>query len=252
MSRSHGRASEILYGRNAAIEALRGRRRHHRLYVVHGADRQERVAELLEHAGQLGLPVSRLHANEIERIAGAVNHQGIALETGPYPYTDQKEILQDPNRRPIVFLDHLQDPQNIGTLFRTANAAGVAGFVIPDRRSASVTPAVVNASAGAVEHLRVARVTNLGRAIEECKEAGYWIVALEHREEARTIFSESIPEPTGLLIGSEGKGIGPALLAHADLVARIPMIGEVASLNAAVAGSIALYELYRRRLENEP
>lgn len=243
------RGSEILYGRNAVIEALHGRRRHRHLFVSRGAERQERVAQLLRDAAVLRLPVVRLQAGEFDQIAGDVNHQGVALETSPYPYTDLEDLVADPAKRPIVFLDHLQDPQNLGTLLRTADATGVGGLVIPDRRSASITPAVVNTSAGAVEHLNVARVTNLARAIEMCKETGYWIAALEHSADAGLLFTSDIPEPTGLLIGSEGKGIAPSLMSHCDLVVQIPMVGQVASLNAAIAGSIALYELLRRRLK---
>ncbi len=242
---------EVLYGRNAVIEATRGRRQHRRLYVASGADRQDRVAELLNHAHELGLPVSRPHLRDLDRVAGDVNHQGVVLETGGYPYVGLDDVLDQSSQRPILILDHIQDPQNLGTLLRTAEATGVAGVVIPDRRSASITPAVVNASSGAVELLRVARVTNLGRALESCKESGYWIVALEHREDAETLFTSAIPEPTGLLIGSEGKGIGPALVGHCDVMVTIPMVGRIESLNAAVAGSIALYELLRRRLESE-
>lgn len=249
MSGSLARGFEILYGRNAVIEAVRGSRQHRRLFVAHGAERQERLAALLNLARDRRIPVLRVHAHEIDQIAGSVNHQGIALETSAYPYADLDEIARDSRRRPIVFLDHVQDPQNLGTLLRTAEATGAAGLVIPDRRSASITPAVVNASAGAVEHVRVARVTNLARAVEACKEAGYWIIALEHREDAGPLFTTTIPEPTGVLIGSEGKGIGPSLMSHCDVVLRIPMVGKVESLNAAVAGSIMLYELLRRRLE---
>ncbi len=241
------RRAEILYGRNAVIEALRGRRTHRRLHVAHGAERQERVAELLTRARELNLPVSRIHVRELDQFVGDVNHQGVALETSPFPYVDLEQILADERRAPILVLDHVQDPQNLGSLLRTAEATGVAGVVFPDRRSASITPAVVNASAGAVELLSVTRVTNLARALESCKEAGYWVLALEHQEHARSIFVESIPEPIVLLIGSEGKGVGPALLRNADLVVDIPMAGRIESLNAAVAGSIALYELLRRR-----
>ncbi len=248
MSPAADRHLEILYGRNAVIEALRGRRAHHRLYVAHGAERQDRVGELLSRAHGMRIPVSREHVREMDQTTGNVNHQGVALETSPYPYVSLEEVLGDARNRPILMLDHLQDPQNLGSLLRTAEATGVAGIVFPDRRAAGITPAVVNASAGAVEHLRIARVTNLARSLATCKEVGYWALALEHQENARSIFVESLPDPAVLLIGSEGKGVGPALLRHADLVVSIPMEGRIESLNAAVAGSVALYELLRHRL----
>lgn len=251
MSSSSRRTSEILYGRNPVIEAMQGRRKHLRLYVAVGTERQERIAALLNEARRRQITISRLHLNEMAQIAGSVNHQGVALETSPYPYVQLESIASSEQKRPIVLLDHLQDVQNLGTLLRTADATGAAGIVIPDRRSASITPAVVNASAGAVEHLNVARVTNLARALESCKEHGYWVVGLEGREDATPIFGSAVPEPTALLIGSEGRGIGPTLISHCDLVLRIPMVGKVASLNAAVAGSVALYELLRRRLSSD-
>ena len=243
--------SELLYGRNAAIEALRGRRTHFKLYLADGAERQPRIESLLAAARESGVPVVRLRVTELDRLAGSVNHQGVVLESSAYPYANLAQICTDPERRPIVILDHVQDTQNLGTLFRTAEAVGVAGVIIPDRRSASVTAAVVNASAGAVEHLAVAQVTNLARAIDECKEAGYWVTALEKGPNAVSLFSADIPEPAALLVGSEGKGIGNALLSKCDVIVELPMNGHVESLNAAVAGSITLYDLLRRRAERD-
>jgi 23S rRNA (guanosine2251-2'-O)-methyltransferase len=243
--------SELLYGRNAVIEALRGPRSHQKLYVADGAERQERIESLMADARAAGVPAVRLRVNELDRLAGSVNHQGVVLESSSFPYASLADILNDPERRPIVILDHIQDPQNLGTLFRTAEATGVAGVIIPDRRAASVTPAVVNASSGAVEHLAVTQVTNLARALDACKEAGYWITALESNPEAETLFAADIPEPVALLVGSEGKGIGASLIAKCDVIVDLPMNGRVESLNAAVAGSITLYELLRRRLGRE-
>ncbi|HEX3724460.1 MAG TPA: 23S rRNA (guanosine(2251)-2'-O)-methyltransferase RlmB [Nitrolancea sp.] len=242
--------SELLYGRNAVIEALRGRRTHQKLYVADGAERQDRIGTLLVDAQQSGVPIVRLRVNEIERLAGTVNHQGVVLESSAYPYASLQDILRDEERRPIVILDHIQDPQNLGTLFRTAEAAGIAGIIIPDRRAASVTPAVVNASSGAVEHLLVNHAVNLARALDECKLAGYWITALESSPAATSLFAADVPEPAALVIGSEGKGIGTSLIAKCDLIVDLPMNGQIESLNAAVAGSITLYELLRRRISS--
>lgn len=239
---------ELLYGRNAVAEALAaGRRRFRRLLVADGAERQARVAALLALADGYRLPVERVRARGIEQLAPEVNHQGVLLEASPFPVTALADLLASAADRPILALDHIQDVQNLGSLIRTAEAAGAAGLIIPDRRAATVTPAVVNASAGAVEHLPVAATGNLARGLEECKEAGYWTVALDAEPPARLLYETDIPAPTVLIIGSEGKGIGPALLAHADMSVRLPMRGRVESLNAAVAGSIALYELVRRQ-----
>jgi 23S rRNA (guanosine2251-2'-O)-methyltransferase len=240
---------EILYGRNAVIEAMRGRRHARRLLVAEGADRQDRIASLLREADARGLAVRRLPRAEFDRIVGQVNHQGVALEASPYPYVTLDQLLRQASGRVIVVLDHLQDPQNLGTMIRTAEATQVAGLIVPDRRAASVTPAVVNSSAGAVEHVPVAMVPNLARAVEACKADGYWASALEAGPGTPSIFDRTIPTPAVLVIGSEGKGIGPSLLAHCDLIVQLPMFGKVESLNAAVAGSVALFEVVRQSLQ---
>ena len=239
---------ELLYGRNAVIEALRGRRRPRRLLVTEAAERQPRVAQAIGEATRRGVPVSRVAPDELGQMLGDVNHQGVVLEAGPFPYVDFATLLESSSGRPIVALDHVQDPQNLGALIRTAEATGSAGLLLPERRTAGITPAVVNTSAGAVEHLPVALITNLGRAIETTKAAGYWAVALEAGEGSRNLYQIDVPEPALLVIGSEGRGISPTILDHADLTVSLPMLGRVDSLNAAVAGSIALYELLRRRL----
>ncbi|HEU5422043.1 MAG TPA: 23S rRNA (guanosine(2251)-2'-O)-methyltransferase RlmB, partial [Nitrolancea sp.] len=218
------------------------------LYLAEGVERQERVAGLLAEAERRRLPVKRLKAPALEQLAPHVNHQGVLLEVGAYPYVQLDQLLAGAGGRPLVVLDHIQDVQNFGTLIRTADATGAAGLIIPDRRGVSVTPAVVNSSAGAVEHVAIARVPNLARALDETKEAGYWAVGLAAEPPAESIFRSDIPEPALLIVGSEGGGIGPALRKHCDLLVQLPMLGKVESLNAAVAGSVALYELLRRRL----
>jgi 23S rRNA (guanosine2251-2'-O)-methyltransferase len=146
----------------------------------------------------------------------------------------------------VLILDHLQDPQNVGTLLRAAETAGVAGVVMAADRAAEVTPAVVNASAGAVEHLRVATVTNLVQAIEAMKRSGRWVAGLDTGPGATDLFTTEVPTPVALVVGAEGLGLGANLRKHCDLVLSLPIRGNVQSLNAATAGSIALYELLRR------
>jgi 23S rRNA (guanosine2251-2'-O)-methyltransferase len=204
------------------------------------------VQALLERAAAQGLSVRSVARHELDRLLGPVNHQGVALETGAYPYARLDQILLQGTGRPILALDHLQDPQNLATLLRTAEAVGVAGVLLPERRAAGVTPAVVNASAGAVEHLRIAQVVNLARAVDQMREYGYWVIALEPGPAAQSLFETDVPTPALLIVGSEGRGMSPLLLERADLQVALPMRGRVTSLNAAVAGSIALYELLRR------
>jgi len=146
-----------------------------------------------------------------------------------------------------LLLDHLQDPQNIGTLLRTAEAVGCHGVVIPGRRAAEITPAVVNASSGAVEHLRVAMVTNLNQTIEELQHAGIWVVGLEQDEQAQDIDAVDLDLPLALVIGAEGTGIARLVRERCDFLVRLPIVGQVGSLNAAIAGSIAIYHAWRQR-----
>ncbi len=246
-----GRPTEYLYGRNAVAEALRGRRRHRRLFVALGSEQHGRVVTLLDEARRAGIPVSVVPRDELDRMVGPVNHQGIVLETSPYPYVDFATFLHPSPTSVLLLLDHLEDPQNLATLLRTGEAFGIEGVVIPERRSAGITPAVVNASAGAVEHLRVAVVTNLGRAVDELSEHGYWSVALEPGPAAQSLFAAPLPRPLLLMVGSEGRGLSPTLLRRADVQVVIPMVGRITSLNAAVAGSIALYEIFRREALGE-
>jgi len=245
---------DVLYGRNAVAEALRAARRKARLLLLaEGTDDRKTVADLAELAGTRGVEVEYVSRTELERRAPGVNHQGAILEVGPYPYADYDDLLTAMRENPhalLLVLDSVQDPQNLGTLLRTAEAAGVTGVVIPEHRAVQVTPAVVNASAGAVEHLPVAVVTNLVRAVEQAKEAGAWIVAAEAAPDAVPPASADLTGPLVLVIGSEGQGVGRLLRETCDLTVRIPLVGKVGSLNAATAGSILLYEVVRQRMED--
>jgi 23S rRNA (guanosine2251-2'-O)-methyltransferase len=175
----------------------------------------------------------------------------VVAQTAPYRYTDWGDLLDQVRAAGpaalVLLLDSLQDPQNFGTLLRTAEAAGVTGIVLPEHRAVGVTPAVVNASAGAVEHLRVAQVTNLPRAIEELQAAGLWVWALDTDPPTTLYTAADLTGPLGLVVGAEGAGVGRLVRARCDGALRLPMHGQVASLNAATAGSIVLYEALRQR-----
>ena len=237
---------ELLYGRNGVTEALRGRRRLHRLLLVDGIQEDERIRGIIGLAEQAGLTVSTYPRAALDDETRGANHQGVGLDAGPYEYAEYEDLL--PRAGPILMLDHLQDPQNIGTLLRAAEASGVAGVVIPQDRSVSITPAVVNSSSGAVELLEVAQVPNLVQAVERAKKAGRWAIGLEEDERSVDLFTGDLPLPAVLIVGAEGPGIGPNLRKHCDVLAVIPMIGRIASLNASTAGSIALFELLRRSI----
>jgi 23S rRNA (guanosine2251-2'-O)-methyltransferase len=242
---------EILYGRNAVLEALRAnRRRCVSITIAEGVQEKGSAEQILATAAEKSLPIKRVPRNQLDTL-GAVNHQGIAAQFESYPYADLPDILglsQTTGEPPfLLLLDSLQDPQNLGTLLRTAEVVGVHGVVIPRHRAAEITPAVCNASAGAVEHLRIAQVTNLVRTMEELKEAGVWIVGVENLPEAEDYHAAKLNMPLALVIGSEGHGLGHLVRQRCDLWIRLPMKGRIQSLNAAVAGSIVLYEAWRQR-----
>ncbi len=235
---------EWLYGRNAVSESLRaGRRRFRRILLASSAGGDPRIEAIEQRARALGVPVARVERDEIDHTVHTVNHQGVAALATPYPYAGI-EVL-DAVDHSMLALDHLVDPQNVGTLLRTAEAFGVKTILIPKDRAAGITPAVVNSSAGAVEHLSIVRTVNLAHELERLKKRGFWIAGIEHHERAVTLGSTAIPTPCVLVIGSEGPGMGPNLAKRCDLLLEIEMKGEVDSLNAATAGSIALYELTR-------
>ncbi|MGQ9611442.1 23S rRNA (guanosine(2251)-2'-O)-methyltransferase RlmB [Chloroflexus sp.] len=245
-------ATELLYGRNAVRESLRARRRvFHRLYVSQSVQESGIIAEIINLAQQAGVPVERIERQTLDRRLRDANHQGVMLEAGPYPYVELDTCLNTAAERReaalLLLLDHLQDPQNIGTLLRTAEAVGCHGVVIPGRRAAEITPAVVNASSGAVEHLRVAMVTNLNQTIEELQRAGIWVAGLEQDEQAQDIDAVDLDLPLALVIGAEGTGIARLVRERCDFLVRLPTVGQVGSLNAAIAGSIAIYHAWRQR-----
>jgi 23S rRNA (guanosine2251-2'-O)-methyltransferase len=239
-----GQGNELLYGRNAVLEALRGPRDLRRLWLAEGLREDDRTRAVAAEAERRGIDVERVPRVMLDDAFSGANHQGVALEAQPYRYADLEDILDRPGT--LLVLDHIQDPQNFGTLMRAAEAAGVAGVVIPSDRAVAVTPAVVNASAGAVEHLRIASVPNLPRALEAAKASGRWVLGLAGEDGATDLFTGALPTPAALVVGAEGSGLGQRVRSLCDLLVSLPMHGRVASLNAATAGSIALYELLRR------
>ena len=203
-------------------------------------------SSILEAAKQASIPVERVERSVLD--SAGDRHQGVVAEVEPYPYSDLHSILEAVSTRALILiLDQLQDPQNLGTLIRTADAVGVDGILIPKRGAAGVTPAVVSASSGASEHLRIARI-NLARAMEELKKSDVWIAGLENNTDARNIYTAELEPPLAIVVGAEGHGLRRLVRESCDYLVRIPMQGSVGSLNAAVAGSIALYEARRPKI----
>lgn len=204
------------------------------------------VTAILAEAQRRSLPVRYLRGGLFDKLrTEGANAQGVALEADDYPYADLEDCFAAAKARGedplLLILDHLQDPQNLGTLLRTAEALGVHGVIIPDRRAARITPAVSNASAGAVEHLAIAQVTNLNRTIEELKQRNIWVAGLAGEPEVPPVAKARLDGPLALVVGSESEGLARLTREKCDFLVRLPMTGRVESLNAATAGSIVLY-----------
>jgi 23S rRNA (guanosine2251-2'-O)-methyltransferase len=235
----------ILYGRNPVMEALRGRRASAvgEVWATSGAAREPWLD---------GVAVRVLAAEEIERRCGSPGHQGICAEAGPYPYADPDQLLAGESPL-IVALDQVQDPQNLGSICRTAECVGAAGVVIPERRAAEVTAAVCKASAGAVEHLPVARVRNMADFLAQARDAGCWSYGASAADGSpdRTAVPYDTPDYGGsavvLVLGSEGSGLRPRVAAACDELVALPLLGRVESLGVSAAASALLYEILQQR-----
>jgi len=241
---------EFIYGRNPVFETLRAKRRDiFRLQIAEGVQEKGKLAEMLQLSQQRQIPVERVPRARLDKLSDS--HQGVALEVSGYPYAALDDILENAQKRGeplfVLILDTLQNPQNLGTLIRTAEAVGVHGVVIPSHRAAGVTPAVVSASAGASEHMLVAQ-SNLAQTIADLKEAGAWIVGLDQNGDLVGASHDSpLQGALAIVVGNEGEGIRPLVKSKCDFLLRLPMQGQIESLNAAVAGSVALYLAYLAR-----
>ena len=227
----------IVYGRNPVREALRGRRAVLQGWVSSRADGGVDWPH--------GIEVTRAGDDELSELVGSPDHQGVCARTEPYPYADAGALLAEDDAL-VVALDQVQDPQNLGAVARVAESAGAAGLVVPERRSADVTPAVCRASAGAVEHLSVARVRNLADWLVEAKEAGAW--AYGAAADSAELYTA--PDYSGrvvVVLGSEGRGLRPRVADACDLLVSLPRRGRVDSLNVATAAAALVYGILQMR-----
>lgn len=242
---------EWLYGRQPVREVLRAGKRHvHEALVTQAAYDSADLQEVVTQLHTKNIPLRITQRQQLDELCTQGNHQGVALRVGGFPYSSLEQLIQAVKEHPsalVLFLDHLEDPQNLGSLLRSADATGVTGVVLPQDRATGVTAAAVRAAAGASEHLCVVRVVNLVRAMQELKAEGLWLTGLEKREDARPCTAIDLSGPVGLVVGSEGKGLSRLVRENCDFLAFLPMQGRVNSLNASVAGAIALYEVLRQR-----
>ena len=241
-----------IYGINAVSEALKARGRAFE-WVGMAKERHDlRLQRLIEDCRRLAVPVRFLQRTELDRMAGNAAHQGVVAVTSAKQYSDLDDVVGAKRGQYslVVVLDGVEDPHNLGAILRTADAAGADGIVIPERRATSVTGTVTKASAGASEHLPIAKVTNIARTVEELKEHNIWTVGLDERG-SQTYDALDYNMDCALVLGAEGKGLHDLVKRKCDFLVSIPMLGKVSSLNVSVAAAVVLYEIVRQRRARE-
>jgi len=244
--------ANYLYGRWAVLESLRaGRRSFEQLLLAEGVEEKSTVETIVKLAQKNSIKVRRVPRRVLDDLAKNANHQGVALRTGDYPYVSVESMLEfaaGRGEKPLLLvLDLLKDPQNVGSLIRVADAVGVHGVIVQERRGVDITPSVVNASSGAVEHLNVAMVTNLVTALRGLKEQDVWLAGLDIGPDAQTLDKVDLDMGLAVVLGSEGEGLRRLVRETCDLLITLPMRGHVQSLNVATAGAIALYAAWQAR-----
>ena len=242
--------SEWIGGRRPVAEALAAGRSAERLLVATGSRPSPELKALLAAARAASVAIQTMDPDQLRRLAGFEGHQGVLLEVADRRWSDLPEILARARQRDhdplVLILENLQDPTNFGTLLRSAEAAGVDGVVFPERGAAPLSAAAVKASAGASEHLLLARVESLGEVIRELQDRGLRVVAAD-QEAVTTAWEGDLRGPLAVVVGSEGSGVSGPTRRRCDLLVRFPMAGQVASLNAATAGALLLFEAVRQR-----
>src|ERR1700747_3234511 len=243
-----------IYGINSVTEALKARRRAFEWIGMAKERHDIRLQRLIEDCRRLSVPVRFLERTELDRMAGNNAHQGVVAVTSAKQYNDLDDVIaaKRGNHSLIVVLDGVEDPHNLGAILRTADAAGANGVVIPERRAAAVTGTVTKASAGASEHLPIAKVTNIARSIEDLKENNIWTVGLDERA-TQNYDALHYDMDCALVLGGEGKGLHDLVKRKCDFLVSIPMLGKVPSLNVSVAAAVVLYEIVRQsRSKQDP
>jgi 23S rRNA (guanosine2251-2'-O)-methyltransferase len=255
-ARSNSTSQDLLYGVNPLLEALRaGDRIPAEIVLAEGA-RDERLRELIELARTRNVTVRRASRSDLDRAVGNTHHQGVMARLSAAGYADVDDLMSTvamlvgtDNEPLVVVLDGVEDPRNLGAILRTSECAGVDGVFIPERRAAGLTDTVAKAAAGAIEHIPVARVTNLSRLIEQLKERNVWVVGTV--ADAPMSYTEwDWTRPSAVVLGGEGAGLHRLVREHCDVLVSIPVRGKIQSLNVSVAAGIVLYEALRRRGRN--
>lgn len=241
-----GPEGDIIVGRRPIIELLKNQRAVERVFIAQGLAPSGVLGEIRKRSDAAGVPVRMVPRTEIDRLAGGANHQGVAAVTARFLYAPLDKMLAGPAPS-LLFLDGLTDPHNLGSLLRSADSAGFDGVVVPSHRSVGVTGAVRRVSAGAAEIVPVARVKNLAQAVDDGRKAGLWILGLDEKAERDLWTCDLTEPPIGLVLGSEDRGMSRIVKERCDELVRIPQAGRIGSLNVAVAGAIAMFEVARKR-----
>ncbi|WP_458415216.1 23S rRNA (guanosine(2251)-2'-O)-methyltransferase RlmB [Schinkia sp. CFF1] len=240
--------SEWIIGKNPVLEALRAERDINKIWIAEGSNKGQ-MQQVIQLAKQAGVIVQYVPKQKLDQTVEG-NHQGVAASVAAYQYAELEDLFKKAAAKQedpfFLILDEIEDPHNLGSILRTADAAGVHGVIIPKRRAVGLTAAVAKASTGAIEYVPVVRVTNLARTMDELKENGLWIVGTDAK--GKQDFREmDCKMPLAVVIGNEGKGMGRLVREKCDFLVRLPMVGKVTSLNASVAASLLMYEVYRKR-----
>ena len=243
---------DVIAGRNSVGEALKSGRPLNKLLIAKG-ERQGSLRELAGIAKDKGILVQEVEPQRLAQLAPGQRHQGVVAMASPVEYAEVEDMLAAAEAKGeaplLVVLDELEDPHNLGAVLRSVDAAGAHGVIIPKRRSCPLSTTVAKTSAGAVEYVPVARVSNLAQTLDKLKKAGIWVAGCD-MDGTENYFEASLKGPLALVIGGEGRGLGRLVKEHCDFLVRIPMQGHVNSLNASVACSLVLYEAVRQRLQN--
>jgi 23S rRNA (guanosine2251-2'-O)-methyltransferase len=242
-------APELLYGRHTVLSALESGRPCNRIWVIPALRYDPRFHQRLNDAKQQGAVIDTVTPERLDQLCQRGRHQGIAIQVAAYSYWQLDDLLAKARTAPhpvLLAADGITDPQNLGAMIRTAEALGMQGMILPQRRAVGITATVAKAAAGALDHLPVARVVNLNQALEALKAAGYWLYGLSERGSI-PLSKVTFDRPTVFVVGSEGQGVSLQTQKHCDHLVAIPLAGRTNSLNAAVAVGIALYEVCRQR-----
>lgn len=239
----------IIEGRNPVIEAIKNDREIDKIMIANGA-KEGSIKKITAMAKEKNIIIQYVDRNKLDEISTSHSHQGVIANVSEYKYFELDDLIQnakDKGEDPFfIILDEITDPHNLGSIIRTADAVGAHGVIIPKRRSVHITPTVAKASAGAVEYVPVCKVTNIVNTIKTLKEHGLWIAAADM--DGQIFYEQNLTGPIGLVIGSEGFGISRLVKKNCDYIVKMPMVGNVTSLNASVAGSILLYEIFKQRI----